>query len=283
MKIQKFLTALVAVAALFVSCEKTPEGPQLPANVKTDLNFTLSVTEVTYNSAQISVKHDGTTNDTWYGFLTDQPESKVPSLVAAKVAELTANGGDIQGLETRTSKRVNLNDLEAATTYRYVVFAIAPNGILYGNMASIEVETSEGFLLKTVEDWSVKYEGRDAASNQETYTVEFKKNGATRCHIGFIPKWMVETYESMEQIQNELNEYGGLRLNIGGQVFLFSVLDYLVFEELYKYWGYYDEDENYFNQETFSESTTFRLPRQTSGEYYAVAIGFAAPLPSLTQ
>ena len=282
MKIQKFLTALVAVAALFVSCEKTPEGPQLPANVKTDLNFTLSITEVTYNSAQVSVKHDGTTNDTWYGFLTDQPENKIPSLVAAKVAELTANGGDIQGLETRTSKRVNLNDLEAATTYRYVVFAISPNGILYGNMASIEIETSEGFLLKTVEDWAVKYEGRDAASNQETYTVEFKKNGATRCHIGFIPKWMVDTYESMEEIQNELNNYGGLRLSIGGQVFLFSVLDYLVFEELYTYWGYYDEDENYFNQETFSESTTFRIPRQTSGDYYVVAIGFADCTPTLT-
>ena len=282
MTIQKFLTALVAAAAVFVSCEKTPEGPQLPANVKTDLTFTLSITEVTYNSAQISVKHNGTTNDTWYGFLTDQPENKVPSLIAAKVAELTANGGDIQGLETRTSKRVNLNDLEAATKYRYVVFAISPNGILYGQMASIEIETSEGFLLKTVEDWAIKYEGRDAATNNETYSVEFKKSSAPRCHIGFIPKWMVETYESMEEIQNELTEYGGLRLNIGGQVFLFSVLDYLVFEELYTYWGYYDEDESYFNQETFGESTTFRLPRQTSGDYYAVAIGFADCTPTLT-
>ena len=79
MKIQKFLTTLVAAAVLMVSCEKAPEGLQLPANVKTDLNFTLSITEVTYNSAQISVKHDGTTNDTWYGFLTDAVDGNVAS------------------------------------------------------------------------------------------------------------------------------------------------------------------------------------------------------------
>lgn len=282
MKIQKFLTALVAAAAVMVSCEKTPSGPQLPANVKSDLSFTLSITEITYNSAQISVKHDGTTNDTWYGFLTDETEGNVASLISKKIAELTANGGDIQGLETRTTKRVNLNDLEAATKYKYIVFAIAPNGILYGNMASIDIETSEGFLLQTVEDWTISYENRDAATNQETYSVQFKKNNAPRCHVGFIPKWLVEKYEQEETIQNELNEYGGLRLQIGEQIFLFSVLDYLVFEELYEYWGYYDEDENYFNQETFNESTTFMLPRQASGDYYAVAIGFNNATPTFT-
>ena len=265
-----------------VSCEKAPEGPQLPANVKTDLNFTLSITEVTYNSAQISVKHDGTTSDTWYGFLTDETDGNVASLIAKKVAELTASGGDIQGLESRTSKRVNLNDLEAATKYRYIVFAIAPNGLLYGQMSSIDVETSEGFLLQTVEDWAVKYENRDAATNKETYSVQFKKNNAPRCHVGFIPKWLVEAYGEEEAIQNELNEYGGLRLDISGQVFLFSILDYLVFEELYKFWGFYNDDINYFNEETFSESTTFMLPRQASGDYYAVAIGFKDGNPTFT-
>ena len=274
MKIQKFLAALIAVASVFVSFEKTPEGPQLPANVKTDLKFTLSITEVSYNSAQISVKHDGTTNDTWYGFITDQPENKVPYLIAAKVAELTANGGDIQGLETRTSKRVNLNDLETATTYRYVVFAIAPNGLLYGEMASIEFKTSEGFLLNQSDDWSVKYENRNTTENKETYSIEFKNNKSPRCHIGFIPKWLVEAYENEEVIKQEIEEYGALRLQIGEQVFLFSVLDYLVFEEMMEFWEYYDSDESYFNQETFSESSTFMLPRQASGKYYAVAIGF---------
>ena len=282
MKIQKFLTTLVAAAAVICSCESAIDTPQLPGNVKTDIAFTLSVTDLSYDSAQISVKHDGSTDDTWYGFLTDQTDKNIAVLIASKVAELQAKGGNIEGLESRTSKRINLKDLEASTKYRYIVFAIAPNGLLYGNMESIEFETTKGFLLQIVEDWTVRYENRDAATNQETYSVEFKKNNAPRCHIGFIPKWLVEAYESEEGVQDELASYGGLRLNIGGKVYLFSVLDYLVFEELYTYWGYYDGDSGYFNQETFGESTTFRLPRQASGDYYVVAIGFEDTVPTFT-
>ena len=282
MKIQKILTSIIAAAAIVCSCEKAPEGgTDMPSNIKSDLTFTLSITEISYNYVQLSVKHNGTTNDTWYGFLTDQPSGKDASLIAAKIAEIKKDG-QIQGLEKRTSKRVEFNDLEAATKYRYIVFAITPDGQLYGNMASIDIETPEGFLLKKVEDWSVAYEGRNAGTNMETYSVVFNKNGAARCHVGFIPKWMVEYYEALPEIQEEIAGHGGLRIDIGEQTFLFTVLDYLVFEELFEYWGYYDEDANYFNQETFKESSTFELPRQESGDYYAVAIGFADCYPTFT-
>lgn len=274
MKIQRFITSLVALAAIICSCQTEQDTQTLPSNAKTDIEFTLSITDLSYDSAQVSVKHNGTTNDTWYGFLTEDTEKNVAVLIASKVAELQANGGDIEGLETRTTKRINLKNLEASTKYKYIAFAIAPNGLLYGKVEAIEFETTKGFLLQTVEDWSVRYENRNTETNEETYTVEFKKNNTPRCHVGFIPKWLVEAYEKEEGIQEELAAYGGLRLNIGGKIYLFSILDYLVFEELYTFWGYYDEDSNYFNQETFSEGMTFRLPRQTSGTYYAVAIGF---------
>ena len=282
MKIQKILTSIIAAAAIVCSCEKAPEGgTDMPSNIKSDLTFTLSITEISYNYVQLSVKHNGTTNDTWYGFLTDQPSGKDAALVASKIAELKVNG-EIKGLEKRTSKRVEFNDLEAATKYRYIAFAITPDGQLYGEMAILDIETPEGFLLKKVEDWSVAYEGRNAGTNMETYSVVFNKNGAARCHVGFIPKWMVEYYEALPEIQEEIAGHGGLRIDIGEQTFLFTVLDYLVFEELYEFWGYYDEDSNYFNQETFSSSSTFELPRQESGEYYAVAIGFDNSYPTFT-
>ena len=109
MKIQKFLTPLVAAIC---SCESAIDTPQLPGNVKTDIAFTLSVTDLSYDSAQISVKHDGSTDDTWYGFLTDQTDKNIAVLIASKVAELQAKGGNIEGLESRTSKRINLKDTD---------------------------------------------------------------------------------------------------------------------------------------------------------------------------
>ena len=282
MKLQKLLTSIFAAAVLVCSCEMAPlDGTQLPGNIKTDLTFKLEISDLTYNSVQIRVQHDGTTEDSWYGFLTSDLKKKDAALIAEKLEEITA-GGEIKGLEKRTTKRIDFNDLEPATKYRYIAFAVTPDGMLYGNMASLEITTNEGFLLQTTEDWTVAYQGRDASTNEEIYDVTFNKNNAARCHVGFIPKWMVDAYEKEEAIQEELANYGGLRLNISGQVFLFSVLDYLVFEELYEYWGYYDGDESYYTQETFDATSQFKLPRQESGEYYAVAIGFKDKVPTFT-
>ena len=74
MKIQRFITSLVALAAIICSCQTEQDTQTLPSNAKTDIEFTLSITDLSYDSAQVSVKHNGTTNDTWYGFLTEDTE-----------------------------------------------------------------------------------------------------------------------------------------------------------------------------------------------------------------
>ena len=282
MKIQKILTSLFAAAAILCSCEKEQEGLQLPGEIKTDLKFhTLEVVDISYNSATLSVKHDGTSSDTWYGFVSGNPGKSDAILIADKISEIIANG-DIKKLNKRTSARVELTDLEPAKKYKYIVFAITPDGQIYGKSASVTFTTEESaFLLTQCDDWSITREGR-SEKNEETYSIVFNKANAPRCHVGFIPKWMVEYYEGMPEIQAELEQFGGLRVNIGEQVFLFSIIDYLVFEELYEYWGYYEEDESYFANETFSESYTFSSPRQESGDYYAVCIGFDDGQPTYT-
>ena len=282
MKIQKILTSLFAAAAILCSCEKEQEGLQLPGEIKTDLKFhTLEVVDISYNSATLSVKHDGTSSDTWYGFVSGNPGKSDAILIADKISEIIANG-DLKKLNKRTSARVELTDLEPAKKYKYIVFAITPDGQIYGKSASITFTTEESsFLLSQCEDWTVSREGRDASTNQEIYTVKFNKTNAARCHVCFIPKSLVEYYEEMEDIKASYEEYGGILGKIGEYEFLFTVLDMLVWEELYEYWGYYDSDESYFTQETFSESYTFKAPRQSTGDYYAIAIGFKDCEPTL--
>ena len=148
MKLLKFLMAVLAAATVSTinSCEKEPEN-QLPTNIKEDLTFTLTISEVTYNSAQIRVKHDGSESDTWYGFLTDAPKSKKDAaLIVEKLEELTANGG-LKGLETKVAKRVSFENLKAGTTYRYIAFGLTPEGLPYGNTNSIEFKTEESIIL----------------------------------------------------------------------------------------------------------------------------------------
>ena len=281
MKIKNLLTIIVAVAA-FCACNKEQNLSELPANIKTDLNFTkLETVEVTYNSATIRVQHNGTASDTWIGFVTDKPGTKDAILIADKLAELTANGA-IKGLDKRTNARIEVKNLEPGKKYKYIVFAVTADGMLYGKTASVIFETQESeFLLSTCNDWTVTYNGRDKSTNKESYSIEFSA-GAGRCHVGFIPKWLVDYYESDEELQQTIEEFGGIIGTIGEYEFLFSIMDMLVWEELYEYWGYYDGDEGYFLQETFGESYTFSIPRQESGDYYAVAIGFEDCQPTLT-
>lgn len=282
MKIHKILISLFT-AVILCSCEKADDGDKLPDGIKSDLNFhTLEIVDVSYNSASLSVKHDGTSDDTWYGFVTDKIGTKDAVLIADKITELTTNGG-LKKLDRRPSARIELTDLQAAKNYKYIVFAITADGVLYGASRSIQFKTEESaFLLTQCDDWSVAYAGRDALKNEEQYTVDFEAAGAPRCHIGFVPKWMVEYYEEDEKVMAEIEEFGGLRLQIGEQVFMFSIIDYLVWEELYEYWGYYEGDDEYFANDTFGETSGFNVPRQESGEYYAVAIGFKDGEPTFT-
>ena len=270
------------LAALTASCDKGESLSSLPTDITPDLKFTkLELIEATYNSATIRVQHNGTQADRWYGFVTDNIAASDAVLIQGKIDELTKDG-KITGLDKRTSARIVLNGLKPDKKYRYIVFAITEDGQLYGSLASLTFETEESsFLLSQCEDWSVTRDSREASENKEIYSIVFNNTSATRCHVGFIPKWMVEYYENDSNIQAEIEEYGGIRLKIGEVTFLFSILDYLVWEELYEYWGYYEDDDNYFQNETFGESYTFSIPRQASGDYYVVAIGFENGEPTL--
>ena len=282
MKIRTLSSFIIisTVLALLTGCGEKMQDPSNLKGGTHDLEFTvLDTIEVSYNSATIRVQHNGTSNDSWYGFVTDQVGSREFTLIAEEIKKITKNGKP-SGLSKVTNRRVELTGLKANKRYKYIVFAITADGDLYGTTKSIQFTTDESaFLMTQLEDdekaWTVIYEGRNSSTNTENYSVVFNKTGAARCHIGFIPKYLVDYYNNDQDIQAEIQEYGGLRLQIGEDVFLFSVMDYLVWEELYEYWGYYDEDDAFFEEDTFKESYTFDLrSRQQSGEYYGVAIGF---------
>ena len=96
-KIFKFAAIVAATAALFSCQEKPeptptpdpdkpnqeqPETPQINENIK----FTLTLGEITENSAKIRVEHDGARTDTWHYFATT--ESDIAATIEAEAAAL---------------------------------------------------------------------------------------------------------------------------------------------------------------------------------------------------
>lgn len=150
----KFILASFCALA-FIGCE--PAEPELDSNLNKDLTFTLELDEVDATSAKIKVSHNGTKEDTWFGFATT--EANPLDAVEDLVAEVLANTSKVS-LKKSTQTTYSVKELTPETEYTFVVVGLTAEGVVYGFPNSIEFKTTRD-LTKLVEDknrWKLSYE-----------------------------------------------------------------------------------------------------------------------------
>lgn len=232
------LMAMLAIA--LASCDKTPQPEPEPEPEKPELNqnltFTLEVAEVTANSAKINVSHNGTSDDTWYGFATTN--TNVNEAVSEKYTELTSSAS-ISGLKKQTSYTATVNGLEPETDYVYITFGLSADGELYGKASSVKFTTAKGELvMEANKAWKVEYTGAGKINNQEydhTITVTSTDNNKY-----FITGYDKATFEAntikdiaeyeLEYLKAWLNEYNsanGSNITLDQMLFEGSGMDAL--------------------------------------------------------
>ena len=157
----KFL--MVAAALTVAACDDKPVDPvdptdpttdpneQTPTEPETELNdsltFTLELGTIEAEQASIKVKHNGSTKDTWYGFVTTDLTSKDGALINSEVERLSAEAEKISGLKKNTNTTVTLRSLTPETEYKYIAFGLTEDGEIYGNFASITFTTAKGEIV----------------------------------------------------------------------------------------------------------------------------------------
>lgn len=247
-KILKF-AALAAAAFALISCNKDPQNDdQNPGGSTTgteyteDLKFTLEVTEVSSDQAKIQVEHNGTTKDTWYGFVTTE------SNVQKAIQDVLAEGNVTFKKNTKTT--MTLKDLEAETEYTFIAVGIKADGKTYGEAGSIKFETArDANTFEETDDWKITYR----RGEMEGQKVEFF-DIACEAGKGFYFSY-VDTYSL------EINKM--------------SVLDYVKYvinTEIPDY-----KNQGYTWKELYIPGPdTIYIPRIYSDNYIAVAIGFNA-------
>ncbi len=136
------------------------ENNQTPTvELNQNLEFTLEVESVEADKAKIQIENNGSTSDTWFGFVTSEVSKTDAELIQAQVTELTA-GGKVSGLQKSTSKSVTVRDLEPESDYKYIVFGLSENGEVYGKSSSVTFKTLKGELQYTENAaWTVAYAG----------------------------------------------------------------------------------------------------------------------------
>lgn len=198
--------ALVSIlsATVLIACDKTGDDSQaLDPNLTKDLTFSLSIVEIDGGDVSISVRNNGTTNDSWYGFATTDLTTDINILIKETVAELKAEGNI--PVKKNTKLTVGLKDLMSFTEYRYIVFGVTASGQTYGTPSSIGFETlkSAGVFEKT-DDWSIVYNGRiqdDYGNDMEAFTIT--PNTGKRYYFTTLSTYYLEFYELNDILASE--------------------------------------------------------------------------------
>ena len=266
MKIKSLFNIFIA-AALSVSimgCE--PE----PAKKAENITLSVRVSEVSFDYARITVKHDGPEDITWYGFLTTDVNKNEFTLFYDKYAELLKSGDLQSQLRRETERNILLEDLEEETSYKYIAFGLRDSGELYENvgMGYIEFKTNRNiYILEQTEDWTIRRLGRNEDQTKEL--IEIMPNRGGRYAWNYISKEAIEDWDEEYPDGYELwvddiymTTVNGLQMYALEQI---STIQYYLMN------GYELTDITYSREDS---TEPFEVDRLSSGEYYVLAYGF---------
>ena len=200
----KFLfIAMLAIGA--ASCDEkqvTPPEPEQP-ELNQSLTFTLEVASVEATSAKINVSHNGTVEDTWYGFATTN--TNINEAISEKFTELTS-GASISGLKKQTSYTATVSGLEPETEYIYIAFGLSEDGELYGKASSVKFTTARGEVKMEINKaWKVKYAGVGQINGQTyEHTVTVTSTDNNKYFITGYDKATFESYDIKDIAEYEL-------------------------------------------------------------------------------
>ena len=240
---------MAAAAFALIACEKTPQDngkdPDKPGNeipkeelpeeeieYTEDIEFVIEQKSVNANSAQFTITHNGTDDDTWYAFAT--LSSNVNLSIENMVEELTADGGKVTGLSRGTEKTITLEDLDGDTKYTFIVFAITKDGDLYGSHSYVRFTTPISFGPNPA--WEVEYTGRQfIGENEYEHTVTVTSTDSNPYFMTIVTKERYENTNIRTLLSEELkaftdfiqsyNNYYGIESTVADWSYTESAID----------------------------------------------------------
>jgi len=244
-------------------CEDKVKEPQ-----NGQVNLSVRVSEISYNFARITVRHDGPEDITWYGFLTEDVTTNEFDIFFEKYSELVTSGKALE-LKKEQERNILLEDLDEETSYRYIAFGLKENGELYENVGigSIEFKTIRNiYILTETKDWEISRLGRNDDKSKELIEVVSKKGG--RFGWNYISKESIDRWNEEYPDGYELWE-NDIYMTTVNAIQMFA-LEQISTIQYYMSHGYALTDLTYIHE----AGKPFELDRLPSGEYYLVAYGF---------
>ena len=146
----KFRACVLAVVLVSLSCCSRDDGD--------NIFFEASISDIAAYSATVTVKHNATNRDAYYGFVV---KGRVFDVYAEIERFLTSSEGKIQEAVHYQRKSVfQIKKLLPRTEFTFIVFGMDENGKLYGTPASICFQTIGSTFTATINpNWIIEYMG----------------------------------------------------------------------------------------------------------------------------
>jgi len=193
----KFAVVMTAALASFAGCSEKVEEEKKP-QLTEELEFTLELNTVSHNEAAIKVEHNGTAEDSWYGFITSETietEDDLNKVIATEIQRLLTSGNIAKKVSNETKTISIMRGLSERTIYTYIVIGLTKDGNIYGNKRGIMFRTPIDISkIKETEDWKIIYErGVNNGVNAELFTINCENNKGW--YFSYIDKYSLEIEE----------------------------------------------------------------------------------------
>lgn len=149
MRTLKAITMAVMAILATAACKKEdPDPGKKQETNQNDIEFKVSASNPTEDGITISVTHNGSDKETYYGFCYSDLETSVANAINRTVAGFTEAGTDLSTVVSTGKTNISvIKDLEQNTSYRYVVFGLNTDGTTYGTPGSCEFTTAKGEVV----------------------------------------------------------------------------------------------------------------------------------------
>ena len=167
-----------------------------------DIVFHVDVSEINAYSAIVTVTHNASNRDSYYGFtvkgIVDDIQSEIEDFLSTVQTSQLA-----EAIHFQRKSVFSITGLSPQETYTFIVFGMNDDGLRYGEPSSTVFCTTESNLCAQINpNWKIGYMGHAVYNNNDysKINVNVLGNAEERFFLATYEDDFIETFEHMEDL-----------------------------------------------------------------------------------
>lgn len=188
MKYNNIYIFLLLALSVFLACTEEEHNND-------EVIFKIALTETKDYSATVTITHNGTNRNCYYGFWVRGNIDDIQYEIN-KFLSKSDKSTILSSVKNQRKKVVQLTGLSPTSHFTYIVFGINEDGELYGVPAAIQFKTTERQWSAVInENWSINYLGDALHKNGYYSKIKVNVNKESAEHY-FVFDCSIETYNT---------------------------------------------------------------------------------------